>query len=114
MAQLVRENPTITMKLGPLERLIAMHFALVEMEAAHLRSVEVVEDIWTKVRGVRAPFTWSKDHLCIGTRRGLFGKDFTAVYGVGRGICVEFEGGTWSRFVATIPYPDDVAALLRG
>lgn len=114
MAQLVRKDSTITMKLGPLERLIAMHFALVEMGTDQLRSVEIVEDIWTKVRGVRAPFTWSKDRLCIGTRRGLFGKDFTAIYGVGRGICVEFEGGTWSRFVATIPFPDDVAALLRG
>jgi len=114
MAQLLRENPTIAMKLGPFERLIAMHFAPVEMEVTQLRSVEVVDDIWTKVRGVRAPLTWSKDRLCIGTRRGLFGKDFTAVYGTGQGICVEFEGGDWARFVATVPYPDDVAALLRG
>ena len=114
MAQIVRKDATITMRLGPLEQLIAVHFASVEMGAGHLHGVEVVEDIWTKVRGVRAPFTWSKDRFCIGTRRGLFGKDFTAVYGIGRGICVEFEGGTWSRFVATVPYPDDVAALLRG
>ncbi|HUY06169.1 MAG TPA: hypothetical protein VMU99_02770 [Acidimicrobiales bacterium] len=114
MAQLVRAEQTIAMKLGPLERLISVHFAPVEMETVHLHRVEVVEDVWTKVRGVRAPFTWSKDRFCIGTRRGLFGKDFTAVYGIGRGICVDFDGGTWSRFIATVPYPEDVAALLRG
>ncbi len=114
MAQLVRHNATITMKLGPLERIISMHFAPVMMDAAQLRGVEVVDDIWTKVRGVRPPFTWSRDRFCIGTRRGLYGKDFTAVYGTGAGICVEFEGGTWSRFVATVPFPEDVAALLRG
>lgn len=114
MAQLVRAESLITMRLGPLERLISAHFAPVEMEVAGLGRVEVVEDVWTRVRGVRAPFTWSKDRFCVGTRRGLFGKDFTAVYGIGRGICVDFDRGAWSRFVATVPYPEDVAALLRG
>ncbi len=114
MAQIVREDSMIAMRLGPFERLIAMHFKAVEMEVTRLRGVEVVDDIWTRVRGVRPPFTWSKDHLCIGTRRGLFGKDFTAIYGTGGGICVEFEGGEWARFVATVPFPNDVAPLLRG
>ena len=114
MAQLVRTDTVIALRLGPLERLLAAHLSPVEVSIANLRSVEVVEDIWTKVRGVRPPFTWIKDHLAIGTRRGLFGKDFTAVYGLGRGVCVDFEGATWARLVASDPYPEDTAALLRG
>ena len=114
MAQLVRTEHAIVFKLGPIERLGAVHLSPVEVPLDHLLRVEVVDDIWTKVRGVRPPFTWIKDHLAIGTRRGLFGKDFTAVYGLGAGICVEFSGAEWSRFVATIPYPEDTAALLRG
>ena len=114
MAQLIRTENAIVFELGPSERAVAFHFRPVSMPIAQLVKVEVVDDVWTRVRGVRAPFTWVKDRFCIGTRRGLFGKDFTAVYGLGRGISVDFAGGTWSRFVATVPYPDDVTALLRG
>ena len=114
MAQLIRTEDAIVLELGLTERAIAFHFRAVYMPIAQLVSVEVVDDVWTRVRGVRAPFTWVKDRFCIGTRRGLFGKDFTAVYGLGRGISIDFAGGTWARFVATVPYPDDVAALLNG
>jgi hypothetical protein len=114
LARLVRTDRAIVFTLSPIERLLAVHFAPVEMELSTLRRVEVVDDIWTRVRGVRAPFTWLKDHVMIGTRRGLFGKDFDVVYGLGRGVCVEFEGGPWARFVIKDGFPEDLAALLRG
>lgn len=114
MAHLVRTEHAIIFKLGPMEELLATHFSTVSMPLEFLSQVEVVEDIWTKVRGVRPPFTWSKDRFAYGSRRGLFGKDFTAVRGLGRGVCVEFSGGTWARFIATVIYPEETAALLRG
>lgn len=115
MAQIVRTDTAIIVKPGPVERLLAGSFREVTVPVAALERVEVVDDIWTRVRGVRPPMTWMKDRFTVGTRRGLFGKDFTAVYGLGRGICVEFHRGeAWSRFVVTVPYPEDTAALLRG
>lgn len=114
MAQLIRTDTAIVFKLSLTERIVAFHFRPVEVSLQHVRSVVVAEDIWTKVRGIRPPFTWLKDHFAIGTRRGLFGKDFTAVYGLRPGVVVEFEGGEWARFAATVDYPDDIAHLLRG
>jgi hypothetical protein len=114
MAQLVRTDSSIVFKLGPLEHLIAFHFRPIEVPIINMASVEIVEDVWTRVRGVRAPLTWSKDHFMVGARRGLFGKDFTAIYGLGRGVCVDFAGGSWTRFVIRDDFPEDLAALMRG
>ncbi len=114
MAQIVRTESSIIFKLGPLERLISVHFRKIEVPISQLQNVEVVEDIWTRVRGVRAAFTWRKDSFMIGTRRGLFGKDFNAIYGVGRGVSVDFKEAKWARFVISVSYPEEIAALLRG
>lgn len=114
MSKLIRTDDEIVFDLGGAERLLAFHFRTVHMPVANLRHVEVVDDIWTRVRGVRPMYTWIKDRFCVGTRRGLFGKDFIAVYGLGKGVSVDFAGGEWARFVATVPYPEETAALLRG
>lgn len=114
MAHIARTDDAIVLRLRPIEKLLSMHFGPIEVPVVHLSSVEVIEDIWTKVRGVQPPFTWVKDRFAFGTRRGLFGKDFAAVRGLGKGICVEFVDAEWARFVVTVPFPEDTAALLRG
>jgi hypothetical protein len=48
--------------------------------------------------------------IAVGTRRGSFGKDFSAVHGRGRGVVVETDEFPFRRLVVTVADPDAVAA----
>ena len=113
MADILRDDDRIIVRLSLLERLIALRLHTLVLPVASVVEVRTVDDPWTQVRGVAPLFTSVKDKFAVGTRRGLFGKDFTAVYGMRRAVVVDFEHERWCRLVITADDPDDVAALLR-
>jgi hypothetical protein len=114
MAEIVRDDNRIIVRLSLLERLIAFRFRALAQPVGSVVDVRTVDDPWTQVRGVAPLFTSAKEKFAVGTRRGLFGKDFTAVYGMRRAVVVDFEHERFCRFVVTTDEPEDAAALLRG
>ena len=46
-----------------------------------VRSVLLTDDVWSELRGMRAPGTGLRGVIALGTRRHALGRDFVAVYG---------------------------------
>jgi hypothetical protein len=114
MAEILRDNDRIIVRLSLFEHLIGLRIRSLALPVDSVVDVRTVDDAWTQVRGVAPLFTSAKDKFAVGTRRGLFGKDFTAVYGARRAVVVDFENERWCRFVITSDEAEDTAALLRG
>lgn len=108
MGRLTVKGDRLVLELSRLERLEAFH-GDVSVPLSAVRSVRVTDDVWSELRGIRAPGTGFPGVIAVGTRRGSFGKDFAAVHGKGRGVVVEAEGQEWSRLVVTDPEADAVA-----
>jgi hypothetical protein len=111
MAHFEVEGDQLALRLTVEERLEAMHRDVVVRRSA-VAVVRVTEDVWSELRGIRAPGTGLPGVIAVGTRRGSFGKDFAAVHGQGRGVVVELVGQAFSRLVITTPDPDEVVARL--
>ena len=60
------------------------------------------------------PGTGVPNVIAVGTRRGGFGKDFTATHGTGPGVVVELAGADYGRLVVTSDASAEVASAIRG
>jgi hypothetical protein len=67
-------------------------------------------DLWSELRGIRAPGTGIPRVIAVCTCRGSFGKDFAAVHGRGPGVVVEFADQEFQRWVVTVDDPQAVVA----
>jgi hypothetical protein len=116
MARVVTADGTVTLSLRPLERLEGFHGDL-SAPGASVTAVRAVDDLWSELRGIRAPGTGIPKVIAVGTRRGSFGKDFAVVHGRGPGVVVEFEGQEFQRWVVSVddpgPVVHDVSAAAR-
>lgn len=88
MARLVVVGDNVTLALRSLERLEGFHLDP-SAPVADVRGVRAVDDLWSELRGMRAPGTGFPKMIAVGTRRGSFGKDFAAVHGRGPGVVLE-------------------------
>jgi hypothetical protein len=111
MADLEVDGDRLALRLTTKEHLEGMHRDVV-VPRSSVAVVRVTEDVWSELRGIRAPGTGLPGVIAVGTRRGSFGKDFAAVHGTGRGVVVELVGQPFSRFVITAADPEEVVARL--
>lgn len=109
MASLTVEGGRLLLRLRPLERLKSVH-GDISVPLSAVRAIRVTEDVWAELQGIRAPGTGLPGVVAVGTRRGSFGKDFTAVHGRGRGVVVEIDDCPFRRLIVTVSDPDAVAA----
>jgi hypothetical protein len=116
MARVVITDGTVTLALRPLERLEGLHRDL-SAPVTSVTAVRAVDDLWSELRGIRAPGTGNPKVIAVGTRRGSYGKDFAVVHGRGPGVVVEFEGQEFQRWVVSVddpgPVVDEVSAATR-
>lgn len=111
MAELAIEPDTIVVRLSLLEKLGAMH-GDVHVPRSSVREVRVTSKPWNEVRGMRAPGTGVPGVIMLGTMRGMFGKDFCAVYRHQSAIVIELEDHSYQRLIVCTQHPDkDRAAL---
>ncbi len=89
MATLTSDGDHLVLKLGPLEKLAALH-GDVRVPLEQVRAIRKV-DPWRSLRGLRAPGTGIPYVLAYGTFRSRKGKDFAAVKGRGAAVLVELE-----------------------
>ena len=107
MAQLIVHDDTVTLALSRLEQFEGFRRDL-RTPLSSVTAVRAVTDPSSELRGLRAPGTGFPGVVAVGTRRGSFGKDFTAVHGKAPGVVVEMEGQEFQRWVLTVNDPDPV------
>lgn len=105
MARLQRNAEFLTLSLSFWERLGAVHSDLV-IPNLHVVSCEYVADVWTHLRGVRAPGTGFPGRIMLGTTRFRGGKDFCAVYKHKSGYVINLRNESFQRILVTSPCVD--------
>ncbi len=111
VAALVVTGDDLVLRLTTAEHIEGFHRDIV-VPMSSVASVWVSEDMWSDLRGLRAPGTGLPGIVAVGTRRGSFGKDFTVIHGKGRGVIVDLEDQEFSRLMVTVAQPEEVLAQL--
>jgi len=106
MAELAIEHDELAVRLSLLEKLGALHGDL-RVPRSAVRRVRVTSTPWNEVRGMRAPGTGVPGVIMLGTMRGMFGKDFCAVYRHQSAIVIELEDHPYQRLILCTPNPDE-------
>jgi hypothetical protein len=114
MPTLTIDGDELLVHLAALERLAAFHFHDVRFPLASVTDVAVEPNVWTALRGIRAPGTGIPNVIAYGTRRHAGGKDLVLVTGGRRpGLRVDFgEGAPYSRLVITLADPQEQANVI--
>ncbi len=111
-AELTVDDSELIVRLGRWESIGAMRGTL-RIPVAQVLSARAVPDAWAQLRGIRAPGTGWPGVIALGTRRGSFGKDFTAVYRHGPAVVVELGDAELQRLVVTTDHAETVAANIQ-
>ena len=109
MARLVTADGSVRLALTRVERIEGFH-GDITAPTGSVVSVRASDDLWSELRGVRAPGTGIPRVLAVCTCRGRFGKDFAAVHGRGPGVVVEFDCGPFRRWVVSVDDPGGAVA----
>jgi hypothetical protein len=111
MAHFEIQGDRLVLRLTGEEHLESVHRDLAVPRDA-VTSARVTSDVWSELRGIRAPGTGIPGVIAVGTRRGSFGKDFAVVHGKGPGVVVELVGQAFERIVITVPDPEAEVARI--
>jgi hypothetical protein len=109
MARIVTSGDSVTLALSRVERLEGFRGGIAA-PAASVTTARASDDLWSELRGIRAPGTGIPRVIAVCTCRGSFGKDFAAVHGRGPGVVVEFADQEFQRWVVTVDDPQAVVA----
>ena len=102
MAQVIKENGELVLRLSIREKIFALH-GNPRANVSDLISATESDTPWTKevLRGVRAPGTGIPYVVLLGTMRFKGGKDFTAIYKRGPVQIYEFSEGEFKRWIVS-------------
>ncbi|WP_156761239.1 hypothetical protein [Microbacterium karelineae] len=102
MARLLVDTDTLEVQLAPLERALSRRKDVVRVDRSLIAKVQLTDEPFTWLRGVRAPGTHVPGRLAYGTWRSVFGDDFAAVREGRPGVVIDLEGhGEFERIVLT-------------
>ncbi len=114
MVRLLVDTDTLEIQLAPLERVLARRSAVVRVERARIAKVQLTEDPFTWLRGVRSPGTHVPNRLAYGTWKSVFGDDFAAMRNGRPGVVIDLEGdGEFERILVTTRYGIALAKALQ-
>ncbi|HJB62228.1 MAG TPA: hypothetical protein H9769_00795 [Candidatus Microbacterium pullistercoris] len=114
MVRLLVDTDTLEIQLAPLERVLARRSAVVRVERARIAKVQLTEDPFTWLRGVRSPGTHVPNRLAYGTWKSVFGDDFAAMRNGRAGVVIDLEGdGEFERILVTTRYGIALAKALQ-
>jgi hypothetical protein len=114
MARLAIDNDSVTVALDGIERLGTFH-TTVTVGRDQVRSVRVVDDPFSEVRGIRAPgVSWPRS-VSIGRWRRRGGTDLVVVRRGQRAVLLELDGtAAYRRLLIGVSDPDAVIDELSG
>lgn len=93
MVRLLVDSDSLEVQLSALERTLARRRDSVRIDRSRILRVQLTDDPFTWLRGVRAPGTHVPGRLAYGTWRSVFGNDFAAVKPGRPGVVIELEAG---------------------
>jgi hypothetical protein len=111
VAHLTTTDGSVTLALSRFERLEGFR-GDITAAASSVTAVRTSQDLWSELRGLRAPGTGIPGVIAVCTCRGSFGKDFAVVHGRRPGVVVEFDGEPFQRWVVSVDDPDQVVAAV--
>ena len=115
MATVAIDGLELVVHLSPLEKLAAFRAADPRFALTAVTGAVVEPNVWSALRGIRAPGTGLPYVIAYGTRRFSGGRDLALVTGGHRpGLRVDFaEGSPYSRLVMSCADPQQQAELVR-
>ncbi|GGD29374.1 hypothetical protein GCM10010915_06950 [Microbacterium faecale] len=114
MVRLLVDTDTLEIQLAPLERVLARRSEIVRVERARIAKVQLTEDPFTWLRGVRSPGTHVPSRLAYGTWKSVFGDDFAAMRNGRPGVVIDLEGDDeFERILVTTRYGIALAKALQ-
>lgn len=106
MADIVEIPGFIEIRLSRWEKWGSLHSDL-RIPLDHITHRDHVPDLWTRLRGMRAPGTGFPGVIMLGTTRfridGRWRKDFCAVYGHRPGTVLSLKGEDFERVLISDP-----------
>ncbi|MDQ1129541.1 hypothetical protein [Microbacterium sp. SORGH_AS_0888] len=91
MVTLMLDSAHLEVVLSPAERALAVRRRSVVLDRPAITRVQLTDDPWTWLRGVRAPGTYLPATLAIGTWRYAAGKDFAVIRRKRPGVVIDLE-----------------------
>ena len=105
MARVLTADGTVTLALTRTERIEGFH-GDITAPVSSVTAIRASDDLWSELRGLRAPGTGIPGVICVCTLRGSFGRDFAVVHGKGPGVVVEHGDRRQSGTRAAEHLPD--------
>ncbi|GAA4783441.1 hypothetical protein [Microbacterium gilvum] len=115
MVSLLLDRSQLEIVLSPTERALAFQRSSVRVERRSIVKVQLTEDPWTWLRGVRATGTHIPGVVALGTWRAESGDDFAAVRGRRLpGVVIDLDGtGAFERLVISTRHGLALTKALR-
>jgi len=114
MVTLLLDQTQLAVELSPIERTLALRRKPVRIDRSAIRRVQLTDDPWTWLRGIRAPGTHVPGTLALGTWRTSKGVDFVVVRGRRRpGVVIELDGHEFERVILTTRHGVALVQSLR-
>jgi hypothetical protein len=92
MVTLMLDSAQLEIVLAPAERLLAFRKRRLVFARTEITRVQLTDDPWTWLRGVRSPGTYVPATLAAGSWRYAGGKDFALIRRNQPGVVVDLEG----------------------
>lgn len=112
MARFEIERDQLVLRFSFWEQLVGLRSGAVA-NLNEISSVEVVDNPWAILEGMRvgAGFPWV---IVLGTMLRRGGNDVVAVYNKQPAVVITLQpGARYQRFIATVPDPEYVVAMIR-
>lgn len=112
MATLIPESGNLVLRLARWEKLGSFHGDLTFPITA-VQDVDVSQQPFREIRGLRAPGTGVPGRVALGTWRYRGGKDFVAVYRGQPAVVVRLRDAPFRRLVVSSDDADALATAIR-
>ncbi len=114
MVTLMLDSRQLEIVLAPAEKALAFRKRNVTVERSAITRVQLTDDAWTWLRGVRAPGTYLPATLATGTWRYAGGKDFALIRRNRPGVVIDLESHEeFQRLILTTRHGVALAQALR-
>ena len=113
MVTLLLDSTQLEVVLSPIERLLARRTASVRIAREHIAKVQLTDDAWTWLRGVRAPGTSIPGVLAIGTWKSGGGDDFVVIRRRLSGVVIDLDAGEYRRIVLSTRHAHELVQALQ-
>ncbi|MFT4211485.1 MAG: hypothetical protein QM626_06385 [Microbacterium sp.] len=114
MVTLMLDQAQLEIVLAPTERALAVRARSVVIDRSTIARVQLTEDPWTWLRGVRSPGTYIPGTLAAGTWRSAGGKDFALIRRKRAGVVIDLDGhDEFQRIILSTRHGLDLVRALQ-